>query len=119
VENETTFQKTYTSDSSAGAQVIDAADGAMPTGPCAGIFLRHNTAPRWCGAGGDWLPERGRAVRFASNIDALVYCQALDVRGLLVAFDVRGREVYQLNVESILDVVAQDPEVRSFYESRP
>jgi hypothetical protein len=83
-----------------------------------GIFLRHNTTSHWCGAGGDWLAERRHAVHFATNIDALVYCQALDVRGVLVAFDADGREVYQLDVDKILDAMADDPRVRSFFQSR-
>jgi len=112
------FLRTCTSDSSTGAHVVTVTGRARPASVPIGIFLRHNTASRWCGAGGDWLPERRYAVRFATNIDALVYCQALDVRGLLVAFDAGGREVYQLNVDKILDAMAGDPRVRLLFRSR-
>ena len=109
------YLSTCTSDSSAGAYVLNIADRARPVDMPVSIFLRHNTASRWCGAGGDWLPERHHAVRFATNIDALVYCQALDVRGLLVAFDAGGKEIYRLNVDKILDTMAEDPCVRAFF----
>lgn len=118
MEHEIAFLRTCTSDSSAGACVINIRGRVRPVGVPVAIFLRHNEAARWCGAGGDWLAERHHAVRFATNIDALVYCQALDVRGLLVAFDAGGREVYQLNVDKILDAMAGDPCVRSFFQSR-
>src|ERR1041385_164830 len=108
VEHEIAFLRTRTSDSSAGACVINIAGRARPLGIPVAIFLRHDTESRWCGAGGEWLPERRHAVRFATNIDALAYCQALNVRGLLVAFDASGREVYQLEVEKILETMAGD-----------
>jgi hypothetical protein len=98
--------------------VLNIAGRARAVDAPVSIFLRHNMTSRWCGAGGDWLPERHYAVRFATNIDALVYCQALDVRGLLVAFDPGGREVYRLNVDRILDTMADDPLVRSLFHSR-
>ena len=109
------YLRTCTSDSNAGTYVLNitACTRAMDT-PVS-IFLRHNTTSRWCGAGGDWLPERHHAVRFATNIDALVYCQALDVRGLLVAFDAGGNEIYRLNVDRILDTMAEDPCVRALF----
>lgn len=109
--------RTRTSDSSAGARVIHIA-GRTPENIPISIFLRHNTALRWCGAGGDWLADRRHAVRFATSVDALVYCQALNVRGLLVAFDQGGREVYQLNMDKILDAMAENPRVRSVFHSR-
>lgn len=108
------FRRTRTSDSGDGACVFNAI-GRIAIGAPIGVFLRHTTIDCWCGAGGDWLGERGRAIRFATNIDALVYCQALNLRGVLVAFDEGGREIYQLNVNKILDVVAADPAVRWFF----
>lgn len=98
-----------------GAYVLNIAARPCPVDMPISIFLRHNRISRWCGAGGDWLPERHHAVRFATNIDALVYCQALDVRGLLVGFDAQGKEIYRLNVDSILDTMADDPGVRAYF----
>ena len=112
------YLSTCTSDSSAGTCVLNITGGACPVDAPISIFLRHNAASRWCGAGGDWLPERHHAVRFATNIDALVYCQALDVRGLLVAFDAGGKEIYRLHVDKILDTMADDPCVRSLFHER-
>ena len=86
--------------------------------PPAGIFLRHNVAPCWCGAGGDWLDDRRRAIRFPSNIDGLVYCQALGLRGVLIAFDDRGQEIYRLNVNAILEAVLANPSAHTLFGSR-
>ena len=112
------FLRTYTSDSSAGTYVLSLAGRAHALDAPISIFLQHTVSSRWCGAGGDWLPERHHAVRFATNIDALVYCQALNVRGLLVAFDAGGMEVYRLNVDKILDTMAGDPIVRTYFHLR-
>src|SRR5688572_14067342 len=49
VEHEMAFLKTSTSDSSADAFVLNIAGPARPVNPPVSIFLRHNTASRWCG----------------------------------------------------------------------
>jgi len=76
------------------------------------ILLRHPASPYWCGAGGVWLEGRAQAVRFSTNLDALVYCEALGVRGVVVAFDESGGMLYELNVEIILDAISADPRIR-------
>jgi hypothetical protein len=76
------------------------------------ILLRHPASPFWCGAGGVWLEGRAQAVRFSTNLDALVYCEALGVRGVVVAFDESGGTLYELNVEVILDAISSDPRIR-------
>ena len=77
------------------------------------ILLRHPTSDFWCGAGGVWVERRSQAVRFSTNLDALVYCEALGVRGVVVAFDAAGRTLYELNVEMILEAIASDSMIRS------
>ena len=58
------------------------------------------------------MEGRAQAVRFSTNLDALVYCEALGVRGVVVAFDESGGMLYELNVEIILDAISADPRIR-------
>lgn len=103
--------QTHTSDSANGVQtfVIRAWLGFVRSE----IVLRHPTMECWCGAGGDWVEERMRAVRFITNLDALVYCQALGLSGVIVAFDGTGRQIYELSVDRVLDAISTDTRVQS------
>jgi hypothetical protein len=62
--------------------------------------------------------DRQRAVRFATNLDALVYCQAMGVNGVVVAFDEFGGKLYELSVDRVLEVVSADPAVREIITQR-
>ena len=103
--------ETHTSDSANGVQtfVIRAWLGFIRSE----IVLRHPTMGCWCGAAGEWVTERTRAVRFITNLDALVYCQALGLSGVIVAFDETGRQVYALSVDKVLDAISSDIRVQS------
>ena len=100
-------------------QTVDSAGPArwITVGPWftrgrAEIVLRHRSAECWCSAGGDWTVYRERAVRFATNLDALVYCQAMGMNGVVVAFDEFGGKLYELSVDRVLEVVSADPAIR-------
>ena len=82
------------------------------------IVLQHKEEQRWCSAGGEWVTQRERAVKFATNLDALVYCQAVGIDGVVVAFDQFGGKMYELNVDKILDAVSADPDIRAIIARR-
>ena len=62
----------------------------------------------WCLAGGKWDANRSRAIRFSTNLDALIYCQALRLQAVIVGFDSYERQIYQLKIDRLLDVVCGD-----------
>jgi len=104
VENDSLFNQTATADSAGGVHLVTVQSGLVPRR--AVILLRQHGAECWCAAGGLWVESRQRAVRFATNLDALVYCQAVGVRGIVVGFDHAGVTLYELNVDAILDSVS-------------
>jgi hypothetical protein len=104
-------QRTSTHDSANGVHTV--AIRAWRGEERSEILLRHPASPYWCAAGGVWLEDRELAVRFSTNLDALVYCEALGVRGVVVAFDESGGILYEINVEIILDAISADPRIRS------
>jgi hypothetical protein len=116
VQDEVTSRGTSTSDSGRGARLITVGPW-FPPGR-AEIVLQHKAGPCWCSAGGEWVTQRERAVKFATNLDALVYCQALGVDGVVVAFDQFGGKMYELNVDRILDAVSADPDIRAIMARR-
>jgi len=71
--------------------------------PATVVHLRHQEEELWWGGNGEWLERREEAVRFGSNIDALRFCRSAGVSGILVGFNARGREVYQLIVDELLN----------------
>jgi hypothetical protein len=111
VEQNSVLNVTRTSDSAGGVRTITARGRLTPAR--AEILLRHPTSQRWCSAGGAWVEERARAVRFVTNLDALVYCEALGVSGMVVAFDEAGRRIYELSVARMLAALSEDPRFQS------
>ena len=111
VQSNNERQRTSTHDSANG--VYKVAVSAWRGEQRSEILLRHPVSAFWCGAGGVWVERRSQAVRFSTNLDALVYCEALGVRGVVVAFDAGGRTLYELNVEMILEAIASDTMIRS------
>lgn len=104
---------THTCDSAGGIHTILVS--AIRAGLRAEIVLRHRTEARWCSAGGEWVDERRRAVRFASNLDALVYCQAIGVGGVVMAFDHEGTLLYALHVDRIMEAICAATRLVQFW----
>jgi hypothetical protein len=72
------------------------------------IHLRHGRHNLWCGSGGAWFRDRNHAVTFRSNLDALLYCQALHLAGFIVGFSEQGRQVYQLDATRVVEEFRHD-----------
>jgi hypothetical protein len=99
---------TQTVDFLPGVETIEVKFGYPVVAPPITIYLRHAAQPLWCAAGGKWHAERERAIRFSSNIDALIYCQAVRLNGVVVGIDGHENEVYQLQIDRLLDLVCGD-----------
>jgi len=54
------------------------------------------------------VEDRRSAIRFGTNLDAVAYCVALSLRAWVVAFDAFGHELYQLDVDRIVNSVTGD-----------
>jgi hypothetical protein len=98
------FEATTQSIDGGAPSVILFANFEAPGMPVA-IRLRHPVSGEWCAAGARWTRQVGAAVKFASNIDALLFCEVLRVPAQIVAHDAQGREVYTLEVDKILSAV--------------
>lgn len=99
---------TCTVDQLPDVQTIDIRFGFPPAVSPVTIYLRHASQPLWCAAGGRWHAERARAIRFSSNIDALIYCQAVRLNGIVVGIDAFDNQVYHLQIDRLLDLVCGD-----------
>ena len=62
--------------------------------------------PLWCAVGGKWVKEQKQAARFASNMDVIAYCVALSLSGRIVGFDAFGQQLYQLEIDDIVKLLA-------------
>jgi hypothetical protein len=110
---------TETADSSGGVEIIDVHWNGHPLPSPVTVLLAHPCRPLWCGAGGAWLASMERALRFTSNVDAIIYCQALRMDAVVVGMDRRHREIYRLNIDRVLDLVCEDAEVRAAFRREP
>jgi hypothetical protein len=99
---------TQTMDYLPGVETIDVRFGFPVVAPPVTIFLKHAAHALWCAAGGKWHADRQRAIRFSSNIDALIYCQAVRLNGVVVGIDSYSNEIYQLQIDRLLDLVCGD-----------
>jgi|SRR5687767_12336987 len=99
---------TRTCDVVPGIETVDLLFGFPAAGPVATVYLRHSQDNLWCAAGGQWHFERTRAIRFSSNIDALIYCQAVHLNGIIIGFDRSDRPMYQLRIDRLLELVCGD-----------
>jgi hypothetical protein len=98
--------RTETASAGASAIVLNACLG--PLGCPTVIRLKHRLTGQWCAAGGVWTHEAHRAVKFPTNIDALLFCKVLRVPARIVAHDAYGLEVYALDVENMLGSLVKD-----------
>jgi hypothetical protein len=73
------------------------------------IFIRHCDSALWATDSHSWSPDRDAALRFRMNIDAIAYCRAANVRGVLTAFDHDGAQIYELEINSLLDLIGGCP----------
>jgi hypothetical protein len=96
---------TQTVDFLPGVEIFNVRFGFPVVTPPVSIYLRHAAHSLWCAAGGQWHAERERAIRFSSNIDALIYCQAVRLNGVVVGVDCHENEIYQLQIDRLLDLV--------------
>jgi hypothetical protein len=108
MSHEGTRRTTRTSDYLPAVETIDVRFGFPMAAPPVAVYLKHSAAPLWCAAGGKWHAERNRAIRFSSNIDALIYCQALRLNGIIVGVDGYQRQIYQLKIDRLLELVCGD-----------
>ena len=81
-------------------------DSALPM--AVRIHLRHARHNLWCGTGGTWFHDRSCAIPFRSNLDVLLYCQILHLRGFIVGFGVEGQQVYQLDASRIIEALCRE-----------
>ena len=100
---------TGTSDVVPGIETVDVMFGFPNPEHEVTVYLRHSVDHLWCAAGGKWHSERARAIRFSSNIDALIYCQALHLTGVIVGFNCVNRPIYQLRIDRLLELVCGSP----------
>ena len=78
------------------------------------IYVRHTTEERWCNYRGDWLPRRESAISFSSSVDALQFCRAFHVEGILVTFAPTGLEMCRVSVVALLGTrLTADVQARS------
>ena len=105
--------RAYSADSAPDAVTLHRQASLGTSASLKGIYLQHNTEPLWCAAGGRWVKERSRAVRFVSNMDAIAYCVAVSVAGHIVGYDALGRELYRLETDHIVRAFAQPHIARS------
>ena len=76
------------------------------------VFIRHPQKALWRSFPGGWIADRNRAVRFETNIDALTFCRAAAVHGVLVGFSGKGAELYEIPVDSIVISSSRQSRVR-------
>ena len=93
---------TYTSDSG-GESLLTVTHNEFGTrvGKCH-IYLRHQTDNTFLGVRGTWVIPRAAALRFATNLDAIVYSELLKLGGRVTGIDDAGRQLYELDVAVIL-----------------
>ena len=99
---------TETADFLPGVETIGVRFGFPVVAPPVTIYLKHAAHQLWCAAGGKWHVDRDRAIRFSSNIDALIYCQAVRLNGVVVGIDCHQHAVYELQIDRLLDLVCGD-----------
>lgn len=73
--------------------------------PAVWIYIRAVDETSWCASAGTWVSDRAHAMRFRSNIEAMVFCQAVGVGGLLVGYDAADSELYTLSINAMLEVL--------------
>lgn len=74
------------------------------------VFIRHPAAHHlWRSFFGSWVDDRRGALRFETNVDALTYCRAAGLDGVLVGFSGQGAELYEIEADTILRTFAHTP----------
>ena len=105
--------RVYSADAAPNACALHGQESFANSASRKGIYLQRGTEALWCAAGGRWVKERSRAVRFGSNMDAIAYCVALSMAGHIVGYDALGRELYRLETDHIVKAFAQPHIARS------
>ncbi len=91
------------SDSTLLQELIGNRDETAPFDVKEQVFIRHPQKQLWRSFPGGWITDRNGAVRFETNIDALTFCRAAAVHGVLVGVSGKGAELYEISVVSIVD----------------
>jgi hypothetical protein len=71
--------------------------------PAIAVYLRKHHEERWWVDEEHWSAHRDDAKPFRTNVEALLHCREAKLSGLLVGFNAHGREIYQLDVDRLLD----------------
>jgi len=77
------------------------------------VYLRHSTTLQFFGINGGWVSHRAEALRFPSNLDAIIYAKVLKLDGRIVAIDDAGKELYVIDVSVFLEQARKDQQVRA------